>query len=68
MFSTPHHYLKAMSLEQPLGVGKAGGTHILGQEKNEEPQSASVQLTGQLAVTFFQNKKINKFLSSPKVA
>jgi len=41
VFSTPHHYLKALSLEEPLGAGKAsrGG--------NEKPPSAQVQLSGQ---------------------
>ena len=27
--SAPRYYLKAMSLEQPLGEGKPSGTHIL---------------------------------------
>lgn len=54
-FSTPHHRLKAMSSEQPLGTVKATGTHTPRTEKGvKESPSAWVQLMSQLAVMSFQ--------------
>lgn len=47
-----HHYLQAMSLELPLGAGKAGGSHIP-RVAGEEPPSAPVHLRDQSAVMSF---------------
>lgn len=48
VFSTAHECLKALSLEQLLGVGKASGTHILRtQGRGERSLIARGQLSGQ---------------------
>lgn len=48
VFSTVHQCLKALSLEQLLGVGKASGTHILRTRgRGERSLSARGQLSGQ---------------------
>ena len=37
MVSAPHHCLKAVSLGQLLGAGKASRMYVQGQGKDEEP-------------------------------
>ena len=49
-----HHHLKAVSLEQPLEVEKASGTHIPRTGGGgKEPLSAPVQFMGQLVAICF---------------
>ena len=50
MFSTPQHYLKAISLEQPLGVGKTSRTYV---PRTEERVKSLKVFTGQSTVVFF---------------
>lgn len=44
----PHFYLKAVSLEQLLGVGKACRRHIPSKGEGKTPPIARVQLEGQI--------------------
>ena len=49
MISTPCHYLKVMSLKQPLGVRKASGMHIPSMEEGIR-SLCRVELMGQWVV------------------
>ena len=52
VFSTQHHYLKAVSWEQPLGVGKASLTLV--PRTREKVRKSEVHLIGKSVVTSFQ--------------
>lgn len=67
MVSASHHYLKVVSLGQPLGVGKANGMHIPRMGWGGESLMAGVMRTGQLAPCPFDdftqhNRALGPFL------